>query len=262
MHADLQREFARALLDPARPAPAGLRGAPDDRRRRFAVHRNNVAVALVDALAQAFPVTRALLGDTCFRAVARDFAAAEPPRSPVLLEYGDGLPAFLASCAPLAGLPYLADVARLEAMRTRAFHAADAEPLPADAYRMLAEDPARLARTRVSLHPACRWLSSRHAVLSIWAAHQTPPDSIDAGLSALDVDRPEAVLVTRPQLDVRVHALPAGGAALLDLLQTGRTLGDAMAGACALDAQARPAALFGLLVSHGLAIALHSEPEA
>ena len=59
------------------------------------------------------------------------FVRAEPPRSPVLLGYGDGLPAFVERFEPASCVPYLADVIRLEIATSQAYHAADAEPVDA-----------------------------------------------------------------------------------------------------------------------------------
>ena len=59
------------------------------------------------------------------------YVTSEPPRSPVLLEYGDSFPQFLRNIGQGAAADYLADVAELEAARTRAYHAADATPLHA-----------------------------------------------------------------------------------------------------------------------------------
>jgi Putative DNA-binding domain len=51
--------FARALLDIARRVPAGLVAwSGSDPGPRFAVHRNNVRVSLVAALADTFPVVQ------------------------------------------------------------------------------------------------------------------------------------------------------------------------------------------------------------
>ena len=44
--------------------------------RRFAVYRNNVAAGLIRALEARFPVTRRLVGDDFFRAMAGGFVAA------------------------------------------------------------------------------------------------------------------------------------------------------------------------------------------
>ena len=96
---ELQKRFAAALLDRSKPVPEGIRSRP---RRRFAVYRNNVHVSLIEALATRFPVCRALTGDEFFRAMARDFVTARPPRSPVLMTYGDDFGDFIDGFAPAA----------------------------------------------------------------------------------------------------------------------------------------------------------------
>src|SRR5688572_20813276 len=111
--ADLQAEFAAALLDRGQPPPEGVvgphrRAAP----RRFAVYRNNVASALINAVSGVFPATRRIVGEEFFRAMARAYVLAEPPATPVLLGYGETFPDFVAKFAPAASLPYLPDVAR------------------------------------------------------------------------------------------------------------------------------------------------------
>ena len=95
--------FAHALVDPSRPAPAATRrrdGRPVE--RRFAVYRNNVAVALIGALEARYPVVRRLVGDDFFRGMAGAYVAAEKPRSPALIHYGDGFPDFVARFPPAA----------------------------------------------------------------------------------------------------------------------------------------------------------------
>ena len=108
-----QAEFRAALLDPARLAPPGLT-APDGRPagRRFDVYRNNVTVSLTEALRQAFPALRKLVGEDFFAAMAREHLRAHPPASPVLMFYGGAMPAFLETFPPVAHLPYLAAEAR------------------------------------------------------------------------------------------------------------------------------------------------------
>ncbi|MBL8587921.1 MAG: putative DNA-binding domain-containing protein, partial [Methylobacteriaceae bacterium] len=112
----MNRAFAAALLSPGAPAPPGLTTwNGSDPARRFAVYRNNVVVSLIEALSGAFPVTRELVGEEFFRAMAREFALGHPPRSPVMARFGEELPGFIAAFAPARELPWLADVAALEA---------------------------------------------------------------------------------------------------------------------------------------------------
>lgn len=229
-------DFAAALLDPARPAPAGLTSwNGSDPAQRFAVYRNNVTVSLIDALADTFPVVQALVGADFFRAMAREFVRAAPPASPVLAWYGDEFPAFVAGFAPAAGVPCLADVARLEYARVLAFHAADAAPVAADAVAALLAEPATLPGLAVRFVPACSLLRSRWAIASLWAAHQTDDEADDAAddaageLSRIDPATPENAIVCRSGLDVEVRALAAGDAAFVAALIAGATLGEAIA---------------------------------
>lgn len=247
-----QADFATALRDPERALPDGLRAwNGSDPEVRFAVYRNNVLVSLVDALADTFGVTRRLVGDDFFRAMAREYVRATPPRSRLLVEYGQTLPEFIVGFAPAAGLPYLADVARLEALRVQAYHAADAAPLGSEAYAAALARPEMLAGLRITLHPACRWLASRHAVYSIWAAHQA--DDAPTGVAT---GRAEAVLVTRPALEVRVSSLPPGAIDCLAALGDGRTLGQAAHDAAERTSGFDLAAFLSALIRHGLAIRL------
>lgn len=219
-HAATEAAFAAAILDPALPPPAGLttaRGAPDE--KRFAVYRNNVAVGLRKALATRFRVVERLVGEEFFALMARAYIAGARPASPLLFAYGDDLPDFIGGFAPVASVPYLADVARLEAAVTRAYHARDAEPLAIA--QLAALPPETLGDVRLAPHPAATLVRSRFAVGSIWQAHQ---EDVVAPVSAAGG---ETVLVVRPSLEVGVHILPEGDAAFAATLLAGRALGDA-----------------------------------
>jgi hypothetical protein len=236
--------LALALTDPARPLPPGLLRCwnGSDPAARFAVHRNNVATALVGALADTFPVVQELVGPDFFRTMAWQYAAANLPATPVLAEYGDDFPAFVAGYAPADGLPYLADVARLERARVRAWHAADAVPLAAAEIERRLADPQRLAGSRLGLHPALAVVDSAYAVLALWSAHQGRRE-----IESVDPFIPESVLVLRADDEVVVVGLPPAGATFLDALRAGEPLGRAaeLAGAgCDLGAT------LGLLIRH------------
>jgi hypothetical protein len=239
--------FVRALLNPALPPPPGLRG-PQGRPapRRFAVYRNNVAVGLRQALEDGFPVLRGLVGAEFFAAMAQVFLRANPPRSRILAQYGEDLPQFLAGFPPVAHLPYLADVARLELALRAAYHAADAEPLGAAA---LALPAGRMVQARLVLAPAVRLVRSAWPLWSIWAAtvQGGPPPAPGA----------EDVLVVRPAFDPLPLRLPPGGAAFVAALAGGATVGDAVDAA---GPDHPLAATLSLLATHGALVALHEEP--
>lgn len=240
--------IAEALLDPARPCPAGLRAwNGSDPARRLAVHRNNVVASLVDALADTFPVVQALVGAEFFRAMAAVYVRREPPVSPLLVDYGEGLPLFMEGFAPVAGLPYLPDVARLEFARVRAFHAADAEPLQPDAMRRALANCSDAGACRLTTHPALQVVASRHAVVSIWSAHQGHGD-----LRKVDAGSPETALVVRPAFEVLVLSAPPGTAAFVQALSRGCDLADSAMLAARHQGFDLPAVLALLLANGGL----------
>ncbi|MDE1948309.1 MAG: putative DNA-binding domain-containing protein [Burkholderiales bacterium] len=238
-----QQDFSSALLDPCLPCPAGLRAwNGSDPAARFAVHRNNVVGSLIDALADNFPVVQQLVGEEFFRAMAGLYVRRAPPESPVLAFYGAGFPSFIAEFDPARGLPYLADMARLEAARVQAYHAADAEQASADSVALALASGERIGELRLECHPSLRTLSSAWSVVSLWAAHQ------GAEFEALEVDRPECALVVRLDLEVLVLPAPAATDVFVAALGQARSLGDA-AGAAGADFDL--AGALSLLLRHG-----------
>lgn len=230
MSALAQTRFAEALRDPELPVPAALaRISGAEPTSRFAVYRNNVMVSLVGAIGTRFPAVQQIVGEEFFAELARAYVAENPPRSPVMMSYGDDFSQFISAAPGLEELLYLADVARLEAARTRAYHAADAEPLGPDAFAAL--DPARLGEITVTLHPSVEIVRSVHPIVTIWAMNAG-----EAELGTIEDWIPEDALVARPALDVVVRRLPPGGAAFLEALGRGLTLGEA-AEAAQADAQ-------------------------
>lgn len=217
--------FATALLNPDLPPPAGLCAwNGSDPAIRFAVYRNNVIVSLIDALADSFPVTQMLVGEPFFRAMAREFAYQNPPRSTVLAHYGADFPEFIWNFQPAASLPYLADVARLEYAYIHAYHAADAEVLPASQFAQTLAQPEDLPRLRMRLLPSAVLLRSPYAMVSLWAAHQAMEIA-----HLPDPDQPEAALIVRPDWEVTVLRIDAGTHAFIHALQNDAPLGEAAA---------------------------------
>ena len=235
--ADRQRDFAAALLDPALPAPSGLVG-PDGEPspRRFAVYRNNVIAGLVNTLKQAFPAVCKIVGSDFFEAMGRGFVRAEPPTSPVLLDYGAGFAAFITQFAPAASLPWLPGVARIERAWIEAYHAQEAVPLAAEAF--MAIDVGQLAGIRLQLHPSTRIIRSPTPALTIWRMN------VDGGVPApVDVAAGgEDAFVIRPLAQVHVRLIPPGGAEFVLALAAGKSvtqaLQSAMAGARGFDLSA------------------------
>src|SRR5437660_10582566 len=107
---------------------------------------------LVKPLSSRFPAVENIVGQEFFAAMARVFIVEQPPRSPLLATYGDEFAAFIAAFEPARELPYLADVARLEAARTRSYHAADATPV--DPGQLATLDTDAIGGIRIDMHPS------------------------------------------------------------------------------------------------------------
>ena len=249
-----QTAFAATLLDPDLPPPDGLIAwNGSDPARRFAVYRNNVVVSLVDALADTFAVTQELVGEAFFRAMARVFALASPPKSRLMAFYGEGFPDFIAGFPPALGVPYLADVARLEYLRVLAYHAGDVAPLAADELAAALTDAETLPALRMVLHPSLHILDSRFAVASLWGAHQG-----ELVLAEVVPDQPETALVLRCGLDVEVLRITPADGVFIAALRDGVPLGGAVQVA---GPRFDPAGALGLLLQKGAIVALVHEED-
>jgi hypothetical protein len=210
--------FSAGLLDPQQSTPGNVIGPNGQTAaKRYSVYRNNVTVSLIEALGSIYPAVQRITGGEFFRAMARFYVRANPPRSPLLFEYGRDFPDFVARYQYAQSLPWLSDIARIERAWLDCYHAADAEPLSA---AVLGSVPADSLANLVFLpHPAVRIARSHFSAVSIFAAYrengQPEPDYTAAA---------EDALITRPGMDVAVRNLPAGGAIFLTQLIEGAPL--------------------------------------
>ncbi len=247
---DIQDDFAQALLSTTTPVPSCLKGSAIRRAdRRFAVYRNNVVASLIDAVAARFPVVKRLVGDEFFSALAHTYVLREPPFSPLLIHYGETLPAFIEEFDAARPLPYLSDVARLELARGRAYHAADAEPLSRAAFADLPKG--RIGEYRVALHPSAAIVTSAYPMLSIWEINQAGAGRPVEHWGA------ESALVARPYFEVETRRLPAGTDMFLLGLQSGSTIAEAVEAASAASADFSASEGLAVLIGAQLAIDLH-----
>jgi hypothetical protein len=248
----LQADFHHALLGNEPGTPGGLRTCNgSDPAARFAVYRNNVLSSLINALADSYPVVQALVGVEFFRAMAQGYVHNHPPRSRLLVHYGDDLADFIADFEPARSLPYLADVARLEARRIQAYHAADVEPVSTEELAAAVSDAAQLPGLVFHLHPSLHVLSSAYAVRSLWAAHQG-----ELTLEQIVIEQPEHCLVLRQGLDVLVIELDAASAGFIYRLRAGQPFAAATAN-CPADFDL--SACLALLIHYGAITALSCE---
>lgn len=242
MHPD-QSQFRAALLDPSQPTPSGLTdGQGNPSGKRFAVYRNNVTVALCDALRTNFPVLQKLLGDENFDHLALIFARAHPPSSPLMMGYGAEMAGFITGFAPLLHIGYLADVARLELAMRRAYHAADSVALDTDQLAHLT--PEALLASTLTLAPAVQLITSDWPLFDIWRYNMVegaPKPQATA----------QSVLITRAEFDPVLHPLAPAQTAWIAAIQNGDTLDKAQDAALAVSQNFDLSPLLTVLLQHG-----------
>ena len=186
----------------------------------FAIYRNNVAMGSFSALSARYPVVKRLVGDEFFRELSRRYIATEPPRSPIMLYYGETFPDFIDEFEPARPVPYLAAIARIEMARGLAYHAADAMPIGASDFAAL--PPRQLAELRLTLHPSVSVVTSPYPIYSIWNVNQSRAPVVPVSPWAT-----EAALIARPVHTVEVTKLRTGEAVFLQTLAQGDTMAEA-----------------------------------
>jgi hypothetical protein len=228
---DFQRRFASGLLkrEVNGTAPAGLKW----NALGYGVHAHNARASLTNAIENAFPVTRRLVGANFFTEMAGQFVTAHPPTHGWLSAYGAEFPDFVFQYKPVAELPYLPGIADLEWARVRAANTFDD---PALDLKALAEmDMDDLENLALNLHSAATIIRSSYPVFDIWQAHQHA--DIDERLARVVLTKaPQSVLVSRPgEMEVGVALLGHGDVVLLDSLKQHSTFGAACRAAVLAD---------------------------
>lgn len=121
---DVQAAFAAHFSGHDQPElVAAIGGDSRTALQRLQLHRHHVTRSVAAALAATFPTVAAVVGQEFFGLLARDFMAGTALEDPVLSRYGEHFPQFLTAKQDMHGLPYLADVARLDWALNVAFHA-------------------------------------------------------------------------------------------------------------------------------------------
>lgn len=231
---ELQSGLMDALFERHHQVAAHLHAQALDPVRRIGVYRNNLRSSLGAALAAVYPTVHELVGEDFFRGLALRYMRLHPSRSGNLQEFGGLLPDYIAGLDAAAGLPYLADVARLDWAWHTVFHSTPAPACDAaQALSALAAAPvAARAAAQLRWQPAARLLASSHPVFSIWRWHQLPAQE----RQALDLTaRGEHLLVYARAGDVQVMPLARAEHALLAAFGAGETLARAAGAALAID---------------------------
>jgi len=190
---------------------------------RLAVYADGYLARTQEALAEVYEAVHHVLGDRAFTELSRAYAQSHASQEYNLSLFGRQLPAFL-STSPLAErLPFLPDLAALEWRVAQAFHAFDAPPLDPRELAVRSLDDWQAAR--LIFQPSVAVVVSAWPVLDIWEARTRPMSEINIDV----VNRPQGVLVSRQEWQVRCRLLERPACDVLRELLAGQSLG----GACA-----------------------------
>jgi hypothetical protein len=226
---ELQSAFRAAVLD---GKSRGLLREIDGNRigaaGALAIYRNHVRISLTAALRTTFPVVCKLVDERFFAFAAHAYIQAVPPETPCLAEYGASFPGFLASFAPCRGVPYLADVARLEWALNCARIARYGAPLDHLALAKVA--PAELPNLTFGFDPAVRLLASSYPIDRIWLANQEPPQA-----GAVELAGDSRLQIYRARSEAVFRTLEPASFLFRKALQRRVALGDAAETALAAD---------------------------
>lgn len=208
-----QAAFVEALYHRPAPQLAAL-----TQHAAFAVYRNTVLAGCTDALRANFPSVEALTGPAWMQDAAAAYAKTTPPDDPRLIHYGAAFADFLEQIQAQHGLPYLADVARLDFAWCEVF-SAPREPCLAlaDLAGMTAAD---LANSYLAPRSSVRWRwFAQHPAFSLWRySREGQPWPNDHPWVA------EGAVLSGTDEGVALQALEVGGCAFLDACAQGLPL--------------------------------------
>lgn len=187
--------------------------------RGVAIYRDAYVARLVECLADDYPALQYAVGEGAFDALARDYIARHPSRSPNLNAFGRHMAPFCRERGePWAA--FAAELAALEWALVEVLHAPAAAPLPPDALAAL--PPERWPGVRLRPSRALRVLRFAYPVDAFLQAYREGREP------SLPGEGPSATAVYRQGPKLWRQALSPAMADLLGALVAGQTLGEAL----------------------------------
>lgn len=211
MSARMLEQIQQDMLSALDQGPSSLvfsdfAGSADRILMGMKVHANTVTHARLVALEETFPRLRGQLGHERFNDLSRSYLDGSHARDCPLDGIGQAFPFWLGSMGETEG----ASVARFEWCWLESYHAPEAQAMQLADLAGLSEDD--LLGVIVGLHPATRVQELDPAL-----RHHVEPDMPEIGSAA-------AILIARPEAEVRVAPLTATEATVVNWLDTPATI--------------------------------------
>jgi hypothetical protein len=209
--AEIQDCFQKAILGDG----AGLMAFIGDNSKTtrdvlFGVYRHAYAARLIEAAGHDYPRLKAHVGQDAFGELMRGYLTRHPSRHANVRWFGQQLPGYLATTAPFASAPHIAELAHIERALNDAFDAADAPVLGLDSLALHA--PERWGDLIFTPQPAARRLDLATNALDLWRALKDENDAPAPG----PLPERQHVIVWRVDGTPMIRALEAEEAMLWD----------------------------------------------
>lgn len=176
--------------------------------------------SLIGLLHLCFPAVQRIAGVECFSVIVEQFAVGWDQPPPNTLTILDEFPCFIHKLEPRHRMPALSGVAILELRCAHAILRRSAPPLSLrDLDHVTWKE---LTTGCLVLHPTASIACSQYPIVTLWSNHSLGPKDLDCHTNC-----PEAALVVRPEMEVRVIPLSLGWQSFLRALRTGLQLGEA-----------------------------------
>ncbi|WP_369920220.1 putative DNA-binding domain-containing protein [Marinomonas polaris] len=218
--------FKHALLNESEHFNSEIKASSEEEKTvRLNVYRNNIYVSLIDALADIFPVTQMLVGEDFFRAMAREFISQNPPKNPVISEYGDDFSNFLRHFEPVQSLPYLADLAALERSLLMLTNSPECNTLEHHEVSAAFEATTNPGDLLLGLSPCCQIITSNFAIGSIYQAHKIDSQK---SINNLPINNNEHLLLSKIGIYGTFYLINEDELGFFNALLQGKTLENAV----------------------------------
>jgi hypothetical protein len=175
--AQLQNDFQAYLLD-GNKGTAFTKKIVNDKKvgvkKRLGIYADAYRLRIVEALSNAYPILKALLGDDLFEKVALGYVEQYPSTYRNMRWVGDQMASHLQLTLPQ--YPIAAEMAQFEWALSLAFDAEDAPVLVLQDLAVI--PPENWGDLRFKFHPAVQLLSPKYNVLLVWRAlnvDEAPP---------------------------------------------------------------------------------------
>ena len=215
----LQNDFQAYLLNSNKGAAFSKKIVDDKKvgvKKRLGIYADGYRLRIIEALASAYPILKAWLGDDLFDKTARSYIDQYPSTYRNMRWVGDVMCEHLTKTLPKH--PFAAEMAQFEWALGLAFDAEDAPVLSLQDLAAIA--PENWGGLRFKFHPAMQLLSPTYNVLLVWQAlnsEKIPP-------KATQINEP--CVVWRKELNSHYRSLEISEYAAIEQMVAGANFGE------------------------------------